>query len=104
MVYTSLMPIYEYQCRHCGHQFEYLVLRNSPAAKCPSCGKKNLTQLISMFAASSEATRKANFTAARNRAKSMQKEKNYEEAKELKEHFEEHYAPPPPPAKRAKKR
>lgn len=88
------MPIYEYECRHCGHQFEYLVLPTSPAAKCPACHKKSLKQLISMFAASSEATRKANFAAARQRASIAMKEKNHEEHKALHDHYEDHYGPP----------
>jgi putative FmdB family regulatory protein len=82
------MPIYEYECRHCGHRFEYLVLPTSPAASCPSCRKKNLKQLISMFSASSEATRKANFNAARKKSVAVQKEKAHEEHKELHDHFD----------------
>ena len=88
------MPIYEYECRHCGHQFEYLVLPTSPAAKCPACHKKSLKQLISMFAASSEATRRANFASARKRASVQQKEKAHAEHEAMHEHFEDHYGPP----------
>jgi putative FmdB family regulatory protein len=87
------MPIYEYECRHCGHHFEYLVLSTSPAASCPSCHKKKLTQLISMFAASSESTRKANFATAKKRASVVHKEKQHEDHKQLHDHFEDHYAP-----------
>lgn len=82
------MPIYEYECRHCGHRFEYLVLPTSPAASCPSCHKKSLKQLISMFQASSEATRKANFSAARKKSTAVQKEKAHEEHKQLHDHFD----------------
>lgn len=94
------MPIYEYECRRCGHQFEVLVLPKSPAASCPSCHKKDLKQLVSMFAASSESTRNANFASARRRAQVVQKEKQHEEHKELHEHFEDHYGPPTPPPKK----
>jgi putative FmdB family regulatory protein len=82
------MPIYEYECRHCGHRFEYLVLPTSPAASCPSCHKKNLKQLVSLFQASSETTRKANFNSARKRAVAVQKDKAHEEHKELHDHFD----------------
>ncbi|MBZ5632038.1 MAG: zinc ribbon domain-containing protein [Acidobacteriia bacterium] len=34
------MPIYEYECRQCGHRFEYLVLASSPAAECPAWGSR----------------------------------------------------------------
>src|SRR5438874_2486464 len=36
------MPIFEYECRHCGHRFEHLVLHSSPAAECPACQNKDL--------------------------------------------------------------
>ncbi len=33
------MPIYEYKCRVCGHQFEKIQkFSDSPVRKCPSCG------------------------------------------------------------------
>lgn len=75
------MPIYEYECLKCGHRFEYLVLPTSPAAKCPSCKKKSLKQLISMYAVSSESTRQTNLKAARKKAVAVQKDKQHEEAK-----------------------
>ena len=81
------MPIYDYECRDCGQRFEYLVLPQSPAAHCPSCGKSNLEQQISMYAVSSESSRKANLAGAKKRAASVQKEKAHEEHKELHEHY-----------------
>lgn len=32
------MPIYEYRCETCGHQFEKMVRMNDDAPPCPSCG------------------------------------------------------------------
>jgi putative FmdB family regulatory protein len=83
------MPIYEYECLQCGHRFEYLVLSSSPAAECPSCRKKDLKQLISLSAMSSEATRDANFNSARNKAAGGRKEKQSDEHKHLHQHFED---------------
>ncbi len=41
------MPIYEYRCIKCGHQFEVIQkLSDSPLKTCPSC-KGRLTKLIS---------------------------------------------------------
>ncbi|WP_101757359.1 FmdB family zinc ribbon protein [Oceanicoccus sp. KOV_DT_Chl] len=42
------MPIYEYQCPACEHQFEQLQkLSDDPLKDCPSCGKSQLKKLIS---------------------------------------------------------
>lgn len=35
------MPIYEYECRHCGHRFEVKQgFHDKPQAECPECKKK----------------------------------------------------------------
>ena len=83
------MPIYEFECRQCGHRFEYLVLHSSPAAECPSCQKKDLKQLISLSAMSSETTRQANFNSAHQKAAGARKEKQSEDHQHLHEHFED---------------
>jgi putative FmdB family regulatory protein len=75
------MPIYEYECSTCGHQFEYLVLSTSPAATCPSCNGDKLTRLVSLCAVSSEATKAANLKSARKRAKAIRKDMQHEEHK-----------------------
>jgi len=42
------MPIYEYQCQSCGHQFEKLQKISDPVLKqCPHCEKPELKKLIS---------------------------------------------------------
>lgn len=89
------MPIYEYECRRCGHRFEYLVLSSSPAAKCPSCNRKDLKQLISLSAVSSETTRQANLSAAHKRAAVARRDKQHEDHKHLHEHFEDRMPAPP---------
>jgi len=33
------MPLYEYQCKKCGHRFEKIVkFSDKPLKKCPECG------------------------------------------------------------------
>jgi putative FmdB family regulatory protein len=83
------MPIYEYECRQCGHRFEYLVLASSPAAECPSCQKQDLKQLISLSAMSSEGTREASFNSAHNKAAALRKDKQSENHAHLHHHFED---------------
>jgi putative FmdB family regulatory protein len=43
------MPLFEYECRACGHHFEHLT-RGSEAASCPSCRGADLQKLLSVFA------------------------------------------------------
>ncbi len=42
------MPIYEYVCEKCGHQFENLQRTNDPApAECPACNSAKLHRVVS---------------------------------------------------------
>jgi putative FmdB family regulatory protein len=42
------MPIYEYVCRACGHEFETMQkAQDSPLKKCPHCGRSKLQKQIS---------------------------------------------------------
>ena len=42
------MPIYEYRCKQCGHQEEFLQKASEPAlTKCPACGKATFQKLLS---------------------------------------------------------
>ncbi len=42
------MPIYDYECKKCGHSFDALQkLGEEPLAKCPECGKAGLEKLVS---------------------------------------------------------
>jgi putative FmdB family regulatory protein len=80
------MPIYEYECKACGHQFEYLVLHSTPAPECPACRHKKLQKLVSFCAVSSEGTREAHLKAARKASRKVYKEKQIEEHKQAHHH------------------
>jgi len=80
------MPIYEYQCKGCGKQFEYLVLPSSSDPECPSCHKKDLQKLISLCAVSSEGTRQTHLKRERQKAKRINYDKQYEEHKAIHNH------------------
>jgi putative FmdB family regulatory protein len=43
------MPLFEYDCRGCGHQFEYLT-RDGQSPSCPSCASHDLEKRLSVFA------------------------------------------------------
>ncbi|MGD8842279.1 MAG: zinc ribbon domain-containing protein [Gammaproteobacteria bacterium] len=42
------MPIYEYRCAECGHEFEQLQkISDAALVECPACGKPALQKLVS---------------------------------------------------------
>jgi putative FmdB family regulatory protein len=41
------MPIYEYHCKKCDGDFEYLVLGSEEPKVCPSCGGTKVIRLLS---------------------------------------------------------
>ena len=45
------MPIYEYVCNGCGHEFEeWQKINDSPVRKCPKCSKRRVERLVSLSA------------------------------------------------------
>ena len=48
------MPLHEFRCRACGHEFEALVRPRDPApSECPVCRSAEVEQQLSTFAESS---------------------------------------------------
>jgi putative FmdB family regulatory protein len=45
----ATMPIYEYACKACGHEFETLV-RSGNVPDCPTCHSTDLDKKLSVFA------------------------------------------------------
>lgn len=60
------MPIYEYVCDECGHEFE-LLLRGDAEPACPECRAHQLTRRVSLPRIRSEVTREKSMRAARKR-------------------------------------
>jgi putative FmdB family regulatory protein len=47
------MPIYEYECKQCGNEFEALVSMNAKVGpSCPKCESKKIRKKISATASS----------------------------------------------------
>jgi putative FmdB family regulatory protein len=46
------MPLYDFHCRGCGHQFELLVRAGDPEPICRSCQSRDIERLLSTFAVS----------------------------------------------------
>ena len=65
------MPIFEYSCGACGHQFEKLVRRDISPPACPSCGDARTERLLSLPSVSSETTKGKAMRAAKKRDKTQ---------------------------------
>jgi putative FmdB family regulatory protein len=95
------MPIYEYKCLSCGHQFERLVRRSSTPvpppieeaeaeAGCPACHGQELEQVLSLFAVSSQSTRQQHRDQGRKLAQGNLKEQRVAEMETIVHHHREH--------------
>lgn len=72
------MPIFEYACNACRHEFETLV-RTGDVPACPRCASGELTKLLSLPAIQSESTHGLAMRAAQRRDKVQQSDKNREQ-------------------------
>jgi len=50
-MHNHCMPLFEYACRSCGRQFEYLT-RADQTPSCPACAGTELEKKLSVFAVS----------------------------------------------------
>ena len=92
------MPIFEYECRACGHEFEVLV-RTGDVPACPSCTSQDLKKLLSLSSISSADIRTANVKKAREANKGTQRDKAMAEMEEIREHYGDHAVRPMPKPK-----
>jgi putative FmdB family regulatory protein len=69
------MPIFEYHCRGCEHDFELLVLKGT-ALECPKCQSADLERLLSIPAVKSESTHALAMKAAKKRDTKQASEMN----------------------------
>ena len=83
------MPIYEYQCRACGEQFEYLLRSSSAEAQCPVCASPDLEHLISLSAFHSEGAIQANLSAQHRKVAAVRGDRQRAEHQQEHEHFED---------------
>jgi putative FmdB family regulatory protein len=70
------MPIYDFHCRACGHEFEALVRpQDHEATTCPSCQSVDLERLLSSFAVSTAEKTQAAAKLSRQRQINANKDK-----------------------------
>jgi putative FmdB family regulatory protein len=83
------MPIFEYRCNACGHEFEFLLLPTAPkTAACPECASGDLEKVLSGFAVKSAELSQARVKKARA---ALQQSRNVVDHKVAEsEHIREH--------------
>ena len=79
------MPIYEYTCKSCDHQFEVLVRKGDTPA-CAACGSADLERLMSLPTVNSEGSRERALGAAKKRDTAQAKDNAHEQAKYERSH------------------
>lgn len=68
------VPIYEYRCLECGHEFELLVRRGVTEA-CEKCSTERIERRLSLPAIRSETTQNLAMRAARRRDQAQGQER-----------------------------
>ena len=79
------MPLYDFVCRGCGHQFEALV-RGPGGPECPECHGTDLERLLSSFVASSDEGRQKAAVASRQQQIRGRRDQLVAEAEYRKQH------------------
>jgi len=59
------MPLYDFRCRTCGHEFEALVRSPETSISCPACRRADVERMLSTFAVSTDDRRSAAAKASR---------------------------------------
>ena len=83
------MPIYQYECKKCSHQFEKLVRLNE-TPDCPACHSSDLQKQFTAAAISTQKSRSSSFNKARAVAKEVKKEKDHAQAEYERNYIKEH--------------
>jgi putative FmdB family regulatory protein len=84
------MPLYDYQCRRCGHRFDQVVKLNE-TPDCPACGAADPERLVSFSATvSTGRTRERALAAARGKAGALKKEKDHADREYMQNHIKDH--------------
>lgn len=84
------MPIFEYGCSSCGHEFELLLRRSSEPARCPSCGSDDLAKRFSLPAVSSDGTRGRASRAIRAKNRATRRDQSQAEVRRIEAHNKDH--------------
>lgn len=82
------MPIFEYECVECKHEFEQLVRGENPSSACPECGSGRLRKRMSHLSISTAHTQKRSIQGAAARTESLRYDRAYEDHKIAHKHHD----------------
>ena len=83
------MPLYDFRCRACNHEFEALVRNDMPPGECPRCRGGDLERLLSTFAVTSSGKRQTAADASRHKAAKQARRDNAATERETEHHRKE---------------
>jgi putative FmdB family regulatory protein len=83
------MPIYDYKCRACGHQFEKLV-RLDEAPACPVCQAADPERLFSLPGISTQKSRSRTLGIARKQAGKIKRDKDHAQREYEQNYLKDH--------------
>lgn len=83
------MPLFDFRCRACGHEFEVLVRHDTPPAECPQCHAGDPERLLSVFASTSKEQRQAAAAKQTERAAKTAYKDNAATEREIDQHRKE---------------
>lgn len=84
------MPIYEYKCRKCSHEFERLI-RKDEVPPCPECESAEVEKLLSLGAGvSTTKSRNRVLAIARAKGKAIKKEQDHAQREYERNYIKDH--------------
>jgi len=90
MRYAPRMPLYEYRCRNCSHEFEQIV-KIGETPPCPQCGAADPERLLSLSVrVSTDKTRKRALADGRRRGRAVRLEKEAAQREYERNYIKEH--------------
>jgi putative FmdB family regulatory protein len=84
------MPIYEYRCRACNHQFEKLV-KVDETPPCPECSHMDLERVICAPGISTQKSRSHTHGIARKAATAVKKEQDHAQREYERNYMKDHH-------------
>jgi putative FmdB family regulatory protein len=84
------MPLFDFRCRSCGHQFEALVrAQDPPPSACPKCQAADLERLLSAVAVTSREKVQAAADKKRHKEAAVGRNETAAEQREIEHHRRE---------------